>query len=148
MYVCMGYMALITGLILCARSQDLLLSVSVRRVLVVISSLLDLRAEKGRVLRHVKLPRNEEASRKPRALSWDRTQAIGALAHGFTKLSYPIAFAPDQIERFPGAKLLDNILPSTRLNQLLPLSSSRYFLTTSPKIDAFPDRILRTNRLF
>ena len=39
MYVCMGaYMALITALILCARPQDSLLSVSVLRVHVVLSA--------------------------------------------------------------------------------------------------------------
>ena len=37
----MGFMAHITAMVLCARSQDSLLSVSVRRVLVVISTLLD-----------------------------------------------------------------------------------------------------------
>ena len=41
---------------LCARSQDSLLSVSVRRVRVVLSTLLELRAEESRVLRHVKPP--------------------------------------------------------------------------------------------
>ena len=34
-YVCMGFVALITALVLCATSQDALLSVSVRRVHVV-----------------------------------------------------------------------------------------------------------------
>ena len=33
---------------------------------------------------HVRPPRCGVASRKPRALSWDRTQASGALARGFT----------------------------------------------------------------
>ena len=69
-------MALITTLVLCARSQDSLLSVSMRRVLVVISTLLDLRAKESRVLRQVKPPRYGEASRKPRALSWDRILAL------------------------------------------------------------------------
>ena len=55
-----------------------------RRVLVVISTLLDLTAEESRVLGHVKPSRYGEASRKPRALSLDQTQVIGALAHGFT----------------------------------------------------------------
>ena len=67
------------------QSQDSLLSVSMRRVLVVFSNVLDLRAEEGRVLRHVEPPRYGEASRKPRALSRDRIQGIAALAQGFTK---------------------------------------------------------------
>ena len=37
------FMALITTLVLCARSQDLVMSVSVRRVHVVLSTLLDLK---------------------------------------------------------------------------------------------------------
>ena len=49
-------MALITTLVLCARSRDLVMSVSVRRVHVVLSTLLDLRAEESRVVRHVKPP--------------------------------------------------------------------------------------------
>ena len=73
------FMALITTLVLCARSQDSLLSVSMRRVLVVISTLLDLRAKESRVLRQVKPPRYGEASRKPRALSWDRILALIAI---------------------------------------------------------------------
>ena len=48
------------------------------------SRLLDLRVEESRVVRHVKSPRYAEAPRKSRALSRARTQAIGALAHGFT----------------------------------------------------------------
>ena len=36
MYVCMGFMALITAMVSCARSQDSLLSESVRRVQVVL----------------------------------------------------------------------------------------------------------------
>ena len=38
MYVCVGFMALITAIVLCVRSQDSLLSVSVRRVHVVFST--------------------------------------------------------------------------------------------------------------
>ena len=75
--------ALITALVSCARSQDSLLSASVRRVLVVFWTP-DLRAEESRALRHVKLPRCGEVSRKPRARSRLRTQSVGALAHGFT----------------------------------------------------------------
>ena len=48
------------------------------------SRLLDLRAEESRVVRHVQLPRCKEASRKPRALSWGRTRAFGALGHSLT----------------------------------------------------------------
>ena len=84
-------MALITTLVLCARSHDLVMSVSVRMVHVVLSTLLDLRAEESRVVRHVKPPRSGEASRRPRALSRVRTQAIGALAQGSYPLSYPSA---------------------------------------------------------
>ena len=65
------------------------MSVSVRRVHVVLS--IDLRAEESRVVRHVKPPRYGEASRRPRALSRIRTQAIGALAQGSYPLSYPSA---------------------------------------------------------
>ena len=82
-YVCMEFTALITTLVLCARSQDSILYVSVRRILVVFSTVLDLWAEESRVLRHVKPPRCGEASRKPRLLSRFQTEAIGTLAHGF-----------------------------------------------------------------
>ena len=74
-----GFFSLITTLVLCARSQDSLLSVSGRWVLGVVSTLLDLRAAESRVIRHLKPPCCGEASRKPRILSWDRTQAIGSL---------------------------------------------------------------------
>ena len=60
-------------------------SVSVRWVHVVLSTLLDLRAEESRVVRQVKPPRCGEASGRPRALSRDRIQAIGALAHRFKR---------------------------------------------------------------
>ena len=50
MYVCV-FMALITTLVLCARSQDLVMSMSVRRYMS-FSWLLDLRAEENRVPRH------------------------------------------------------------------------------------------------
>ena len=82
-------MALMTTLVLCARSQDLVMSM--RRVRVVLSTLLDLRAEKSRVVRHVKPPCCGEASRKPCARSGVRTQAIDALAQSFNPLSYPSA---------------------------------------------------------
>ena len=67
------------------------MSVSLRRVHVVLTTLLDLSAEESRVVRHVKPPRYGEASRIPRALSRVRTQAIGALAQGSYPLSYPSA---------------------------------------------------------
>ena len=38
MYVCVGFMAFVTALVLCARSQDSSLSVSVRRADVVFST--------------------------------------------------------------------------------------------------------------
>ena len=81
-------------LVLCAWSQDSLLSASVSRVHVVFSILLDLRAEESRVERHVpcthivrhgKPPSFGEASREPRAYSGDQVQAVGALAYSFTR---------------------------------------------------------------
>ena len=82
----MCFMALtgLTTVILCVRSQKLVMPVSVRRVHVVLSTLLDLRAVEFRVLRHVKRLHCGEVYRKPRALCWDRTQASGAIAQGFT----------------------------------------------------------------
>ena len=79
-------MAFITILVLFVSSQNLVMSVLVRRVHVAFSTA-GLRAEE----RHVKPPRCGEASRKPRALSRVRTQAIGALAQGFYLLSYSSA---------------------------------------------------------
>ena len=74
MYVCISFMALITAIVLCARSLDSVLSVSVPRVHVLFSfadlrakvsrqcvgyisysRLLNLRAEESRALRHVNL---------------------------------------------------------------------------------------------
>ena len=55
----------------------------VRGVHVVILAL-DLWEKEIRVLRHVTPSRCGEASSKPRALSWDRAQAIGAPGHGFS----------------------------------------------------------------
>ena len=70
-------MALITATVLCARSQDLLLSVPVRKVHAVLLTAGFKGGGKQR-LRHVKkLPRWGEASRRSSALSWDQTQAIG-----------------------------------------------------------------------
>ena len=40
--------------------------------------------EESRVLRHVKPPRCEEASRMPHARIWNRNQAIVPLDHSFT----------------------------------------------------------------
>ena len=61
-------MVLITTLVSCVGSQDSLLSVSVRRVVIVFSTLMDITAEESRVPRDVKPPHRDEALRKPRAL--------------------------------------------------------------------------------
>ena len=82
-YECMGFMALITAMVVCAKSQRSLLSVSVRRVHVVFSAA-GFNGEGEPCPKTGDTPRCREASRKPCALIWDRTQAIGALAHGFT----------------------------------------------------------------
>ena len=82
MYVYIGIMALMC-MVLCSRSPDSVLSVSVRRVHVV-STTAGFNGEESRALRHKKPPRRGDASRKPRALSWVRSLAISALAHGFT----------------------------------------------------------------
>ena len=74
-------MAPVNAMVLCASSPDSVLSVPVRRLHVVFS-LPDLRAEERLVIRHAGPPRRGEASRKSRAPSGVRTQAIGALAHG------------------------------------------------------------------
>ena len=89
-FMCMGFMALTTALVLCARSQDLVISCQCVGYMS-LSGLLDLRAEESRIIRHVKPPRCGEASRRPHALSRVRTQAIGALAPGSYPLSYPSA---------------------------------------------------------
>ena len=60
MYVCV-FMALITTLVLCARSQDLTMSCQCVGYMS-FSGLLDLRAEESRVVRQVKPPRCGEAS--------------------------------------------------------------------------------------
>ena len=60
-------MALITTLVLCVRSQDLVI----------------LRAEESRVIRHVKPPSCGEAFGELRSHSCDRVLVTGALAHGF-----------------------------------------------------------------
>ena len=86
------FMMRMTALVLCARPQDLLMLVPARRVHVA-SRLLDFRAEESRVLRHVKPLRCGEASRKPRARERVRTQAIGALAHGFYPLGHSSTLA-------------------------------------------------------
>ena len=83
------FMALVTTLVFYARSQDSIISVSVRKVNVVFSTVGFLRPEESRVVKHVKRPRSEEASRKPRALSRVATQAIGVLAQGFLPIELP-----------------------------------------------------------
>ena len=55
------------------------------------SRLLDLRAEESRVIRHANPPCCGEASKRTRALSRVRTQAIGALVQGSYLLSHPSA---------------------------------------------------------
>ena len=79
------FLALMTALVLCARSQDFAMSVGYT----LFSRSLDLRAEESRVVRLRKLPRCREASRKPCALSRVLAQAIGALASGTYSLNYP-----------------------------------------------------------
>ena len=80
----MGFVAHITALVLCSRSRDSELSVSLRSIAYMsCSRLLDLRLKESRVLKYVKPPFCREASRMPRAHGRVRTQAVGALAHGF-----------------------------------------------------------------
>ena len=55
-YVFVGFMALITAMVLCVKSQDSLLSVSVSVGSMSYFRLLDLRVEESRVLRHLKPP--------------------------------------------------------------------------------------------
>ena len=47
-----------------------------------------LRAEETLVQRHVKPPRRGKVSRKPRALSWDRTQVIDSPSHDFSDAAF------------------------------------------------------------
>ena len=54
---------------------------------VLASRLLDLAAEESRAIRHLTRPRYGEASSKPPALSWDRTQGIVAFAQGIVALA-------------------------------------------------------------
>ena len=75
MHICMGFMALITAMALCAESQDSLLSVSVSMVHAVFSTT----GPKGG--REPCLNTRETATlwtgiQKPRALRWDRTHAM------------------------------------------------------------------------
>ena len=93
LYVSMCFMALITTLVLCARSQNIVMTVSVRRY-ISFSRLLDLKAEESRAVRLAKPPLYGEASKMPRALSRVPTQAIGALTRGFYPLSYPSTSTP------------------------------------------------------
>ena len=69
--VCMIFVAPITSMVWCARSQESLLSVSARRVHVVFSTSGFIGGGK-RVVRRVETPRYGEPSSKPRALSGDR----------------------------------------------------------------------------
>ena len=79
MYVCV-LMALTTTLVLCARSQDLVMSMPVRRVgYTSFSRPLDLRAEESRVVRHVKPLRCGEASRWPGSNPSHRCAGSGLL---------------------------------------------------------------------
>ena len=111
LYVCMCFTALITTLVSWARFQDLVMSVSVRRVHVVFSTAGYKGGGKPFVVRHVKPQSCREASRKPRALSRVWIQAIGALAQDSYPLSYPSAqstififstnLLPSRFEGFP-----------------------------------------------
>ena len=78
-----------TTLVLCAKSHDFVMSVSVRRVHVVFSTTGF--KDGGKPCRKTSEPsRCGEASRKPRALNRVQTQAIGALAHaGFLPIELP-----------------------------------------------------------
>ena len=83
MYVCSGLMTLITAMFLHTRSQDALQSVSVRGVHVVLSTTGFNGGENSHPsTRETASPRR--GIQKPRALSWDRNETIGAQAHGFT----------------------------------------------------------------
>ena len=84
LYVCIGFTALITAMVLCARSQDSVLSVSVRKERVVFSTT-------GFTMRGKPCPKTREsdalrreASRKYGTLGRIRIQAISTLTHGFT----------------------------------------------------------------
>ena len=114
-----AFMALLTTPVLCARSLDLLLSVSVHRVLVVISTLLDLRAEGSRVLRHGKPPCCGETSRKPRTRNWDQTQAIGALAHSFTNWAIRVTHGRVACQRKRHSAKIRNLSISETMEQIL-----------------------------
>ena len=81
MYVCF-FMALTTTLVLCSRSQDLVLSVSVRRVHVVFLTAGFKGGGKSCLNTHETTALRQGIQKKPRALSRVRTQAIGALTHG------------------------------------------------------------------
>ena len=82
MYARMGFMGCITAMVLCTRSQDSVLSVSVRSVYMSYSA--GFKGGVKPILGHVKPPQRGEVFRKSRALRWVQTQAIGALDHGFT----------------------------------------------------------------
>ena len=84
-------MALITALVLCARPEDSLLSVSVRRILVVITTLLDLRAEEGRVLRYVQ---SRAVERHPESLAHSAGIKPKPLVHYLTALPFELSEHP------------------------------------------------------
>ena len=81
MHAFMGFTALVTAMVLCARSQDSIPSVSVRRVRVVCST-----AGFEGVGKPYPMTCETDAlrrgSRKPRALSWNLTHAIRTIAYG------------------------------------------------------------------
>ena len=89
-----------------SRSKNPLLSVSVRRTHVAFSAA-GFTGGRKPCLRQAKLPHRVGASRKLRALSWDRAQAIGALAHGFTHWA---TRAPNLIEYWKKLLSVENIL--------------------------------------
>ena len=77
-------MDIITSMILCARTQNLVLSVSVRRVYVVFSTARFKGGEKPRSKTSETGPLRK-GIQKPSALSWERVKAIAPPAHGFTR---------------------------------------------------------------
>ena len=68
MYIRMSFTALITAMVMCAKSQDSLMSVSVRRVHVIFSTA-ELKGGGKPYPKTRERPHCEEASRKPRAVS-------------------------------------------------------------------------------
>ena len=68
MYAFVGFMALVTAVVSRVIFQDSLPSVSVRKVHVIFSTAGSKIEKESLVIRHLKPPRREEASRKPRAV--------------------------------------------------------------------------------